>query len=130
MSYQKCPNCNGTGKEYPQYWNGTTISCSVCNGYKIISELTGLPPSQNTRTDNMKKKTNITTYKTTKDIIIPKGTIIDDNGDSQFQFVLGYGKNFAQIIDVVDMEGMFAEKLLEEITVTILDDNKKNQKKI
>ena len=40
--FQKCPVCNGTG-------NINTIGiyqkCDVCNGRKIISEITGLPPS-------------------------------------------------------------------------------------
>ena len=38
--WKKCPICNGTGKE-PQYLDKY---CTVCNGYKIINELTGLPP--------------------------------------------------------------------------------------
>jgi len=45
--YQKCPICNGTGREYTL---GTTDAtgrpCSVCNGTKIINEVNGLPPSQ------------------------------------------------------------------------------------
>jgi RecJ-like exonuclease len=43
--YQKCPNCNGSGREYPI---GTTDAsfktCSVCRGSKIIDTVTGLPP--------------------------------------------------------------------------------------
>lgn len=46
--FQKCPCCGGTGKESPQYTNALPITCTVCNGYKIISELTGLPPSYTT----------------------------------------------------------------------------------
>ena len=38
--WKKCPICNGTGKD-PQCLDK---HCTVCNGYKIISELTGLPP--------------------------------------------------------------------------------------
>lgn len=38
--YQKCPICNGTGKD-PQYLDKY---CTVCQGARIISELTGLPP--------------------------------------------------------------------------------------
>lgn len=44
--WQKCPVCNGEGRVSTY---GTTTSvfqqCSVCNGMKIISTLTGLPPS-------------------------------------------------------------------------------------
>ena len=38
--WQKCPICNGTGKD-PQYLDKY---CTVCQGARIISELTGLPP--------------------------------------------------------------------------------------
>ena len=41
--WQKCPICNGTGRI-----NHSTDSinpCDVCHGKKIISEITGLPPS-------------------------------------------------------------------------------------
>jgi len=44
--WQICPICNGTGK-IPQDGFTTSASfqtCTVCNGFKIISELTGLPP--------------------------------------------------------------------------------------
>ena len=71
MSYQKCPTCGGTGKEviipeinytvgdFPN--NFQLKVCSVCNGYKIISELTGLPPSSGNNTtkpvqENLSKK--------------------------------------------------------------------------
>lgn len=39
--YQKCPVCNGTGYDSQ---SSVAIKCSVCNGEKIISELTGKPP--------------------------------------------------------------------------------------
>lgn len=42
--YQKCPQCNGTGKEYPPHINASAINCSVCNGKKIINQETGHPP--------------------------------------------------------------------------------------
>ena len=38
--WQKCPICNGTGKD-PLFQEKC---CTVCNGYKIVNELTGLPP--------------------------------------------------------------------------------------
>jgi DnaJ-class molecular chaperone len=41
--WQKCPICNGTGKD-PLFQEKY---CTVCNGYKIINELTGLPPVKN-----------------------------------------------------------------------------------
>lgn len=43
--WQKCPICNGTGR-VPQdgFTSGSYQTCTVCNGYKIINELTGLPP--------------------------------------------------------------------------------------
>lgn len=45
----KCPICNGTGRVAVEIYNTTnsnpTCTCTVCNGAKIISELTGLPPS-------------------------------------------------------------------------------------
>ncbi len=37
--WQKCPVCDGTGNS-PNF----NVVCSVCNGMKIISELTGRPP--------------------------------------------------------------------------------------
>lgn len=41
--YQKCPICNGTGKD-PSQFAKVTAPCTVCKGAKIISEFTGLPP--------------------------------------------------------------------------------------
>lgn len=37
MMYQKCPICEGKGTQEEK-------PCSTCNGTKIISSLTGLPP--------------------------------------------------------------------------------------
>lgn len=45
MGFQKCPLCDGTGFEPNAYSSTAPIKCSVCNGTKIISDLTGLPPS-------------------------------------------------------------------------------------
>jgi hypothetical protein len=50
--WQKCPICDGTGKNY----NGSPIAssapfCPTCNGHRIISELTGKPPSYEIKTD-------------------------------------------------------------------------------
>lgn len=45
MSYQKCPLCNGRGIIENSYCESSKDNtCSVCNGAKIISQLTGLPP--------------------------------------------------------------------------------------
>lgn len=52
--WQKCPICDGTGKTY----NLSSLSfkiCSVCNGAKIISELTGLPPNYEKNTIKRQK---------------------------------------------------------------------------
>lgn len=37
--WQKCPICNGTGQD-----PNIMLTCMVCGGNKIISEITGLPP--------------------------------------------------------------------------------------
>lgn len=43
MAWQKCPVCNGTGKNYGGLqWDAI---CPTCNGQRIISEVTGLPPT-------------------------------------------------------------------------------------
>lgn len=42
--WQTCPICSGVGTQLPKYTNYTAEKCDVCNGKKIISELTGLPP--------------------------------------------------------------------------------------
>ena len=47
--WQKCPICNGTGKD-PLFQEKY---CTVCNGYKIINELTGLPPIKNSGFHNI-----------------------------------------------------------------------------
>jgi hypothetical protein len=43
--WQKCPICNGTGVIPGPLSNSLFITCVTCNGKRIISELTGLPPS-------------------------------------------------------------------------------------
>lgn len=42
--YQKCPICNGTGIDQNPGTYSSIPKCTVCNGYKIINELNGLPP--------------------------------------------------------------------------------------
>ena len=42
MAWQKCPVCEGYG--VVTFLNS---KCHTCNGERIISELTGLPPSKN-----------------------------------------------------------------------------------
>lgn len=48
MSYQKCPVCDGTGKEpLKGLSNHSGNICQVCKGSKIIDSDTGLPPINN-----------------------------------------------------------------------------------
>ena len=42
--WQQCPNCKGSGTTFYPLSHSTSAVCTVCKGYKIISELTGLPP--------------------------------------------------------------------------------------
>lgn len=44
MSWQKCPLCNGSGLGLNEGLYTAIPICSVCQGQKIISEVTGLPP--------------------------------------------------------------------------------------
>jgi len=55
LNWQLCPKCNGEGwVMFYRYINSTNanpkVTCNLCNGYKIISTETGLPP--NTFTQN------------------------------------------------------------------------------
>jgi DnaJ-class molecular chaperone len=48
--WEKCPICNGSGEEEKTFSRGNlvtqaTVVCTTCNGKKIISSRTGLPPS-------------------------------------------------------------------------------------
>lgn len=43
--WQACPICGGTGTDYSGLAYNTSNICTVCNGKKIISKLTGKPPS-------------------------------------------------------------------------------------
>lgn len=47
--YQKCPVCYGTGINQSEICstNGLHV-CTVCKGKRIINELTGKPPEDNT----------------------------------------------------------------------------------
>ena len=50
MSWQKCPVCNGNGTiVIPGTLKGSN-PCPTCNGHRIISELTGKPPTYETKT--------------------------------------------------------------------------------
>ena len=42
--WQKCPICNGTGRENKFEGGYINVSCSVCGGQKIIGKHTGRPP--------------------------------------------------------------------------------------
>lgn len=47
--WQKCPICNGTKKDLLNQEK----DCTVCNDYKIINKLTGLPPIKNSEFHKM-----------------------------------------------------------------------------
>lgn len=53
--WQKCPICEGTGFYSLPLSATTTEKCSVCDGKKIISELTGLPPNNTEQKTEQKK---------------------------------------------------------------------------
>ena len=42
MGFQKCPVCSGTGKSVTEF----NSACHVCQGYGIISDVTGEPPKK------------------------------------------------------------------------------------
>lgn len=44
MSWQLCPLCDGSGIDRSVVLSSAIPVCGVCQGKKIISELTGLPP--------------------------------------------------------------------------------------
>lgn len=46
--WQKCPNCNGSGKINQSAIKNIFNICETCNGKGIINSLTGLPPQNNT----------------------------------------------------------------------------------
>mgnify|MGYP000851725143 CR=1 FL=1 len=52
--YQVCPICKGTGKA-GHSWPNSPV-CTTCNGWKIISSLTGMPPNYEKRTDMVLKE--------------------------------------------------------------------------
>ena len=49
VGWQLCPKCNGDGNLYrynsPALICSTSAVCDICNGRKIISVVTGLPPT-------------------------------------------------------------------------------------
>lgn len=48
MSYQKCPICYGAGYTNRYFPNDL---CPTCNGKRIICELTGKPPKEESKTN-------------------------------------------------------------------------------
>ena len=62
--WQKCPICNGTG--YSPIGTFTSMpTCPTCNGHRIISEISGLPPIYEVA-DKLSKKYYNETYKKMK----------------------------------------------------------------
>ena len=49
MGFQKCPICDGTGKQSNTLSSASYVKCKTCDGYGIINELTGLPPKVSSR---------------------------------------------------------------------------------
>jgi len=45
--WQKCPICEGTGRNSAPLSDSSYHICSVCEGRKIINVETGLPPKTN-----------------------------------------------------------------------------------
>lgn len=56
--WQKCPICNGAGNNNSLVGDVFTNKCRVCDGKGIISELTGLPPSNTYKTSTASTSTN------------------------------------------------------------------------
>lgn len=54
--WQKCPICNGTGSEPTILLTTASQICTVCNGAKIISSLSGLPPANHSPEKQEKKQ--------------------------------------------------------------------------
>lgn len=45
MAYQKCPICNGQGTLLSIQTTSVSTICPTCKGARIISEVTGKPPT-------------------------------------------------------------------------------------
>lgn len=59
MSWQKCPICIGSGINPNTLLTHNiptpnTHPCTTCKGFKIINELTGLPPKNSIQLSNVK----------------------------------------------------------------------------
>lgn len=42
--WQKCPICEGSGVMFVPTSSGGEMSCTTCNGHKIIDTVLGFPP--------------------------------------------------------------------------------------
>jgi len=51
--WQQCPQCKGSGVEPTIGIHSNIPICTVCNGSKIINQLTGLPPSRSPILDSV-----------------------------------------------------------------------------
>ena len=51
--FQTCPLCQGSGYYLPLGYSGGHQQCPTCNGRRIISSLTGLPPGSSTSQESI-----------------------------------------------------------------------------
>ena len=76
--WQTCPICDGSGTAPNPISINTTEKCTLCNGHKIISALTGLPPKMEVSKISLNKitpdipKVDFDKEEDFKTIVLPK----------------------------------------------------------